>query len=81
MAQWEAGSCCCPRFTDEEAGALAHPAACPQSDSISPSESADGPKMPAPARSFIPGNALLWQGGPSGVAMSFAFLYTQFGFG
>lgn len=57
-ARWEVGSCSCPCFTDEESGALTHPVSCPRLCNNSPSESAASSEMPAPARGFIPGDAL-----------------------
>lgn len=76
-ARWEGGSCCCPRFADEESGGLAHPARCPRARGNSPSESAARPETPTPARGFIPGNNLcssLRQSSPSGLLRSSAFL-------
>jgi len=57
-AWWEVGGCCCPCFTDEECGAVAHPAPCPRLCRNSPSVAAAHPETPAPARGSVPGNAL-----------------------
>lgn len=58
VARWEVGSCFCPCFTDEESGALTHPACCPRLCSNSPSKSAADPEMSAPAQGIILVNAL-----------------------
>ena len=54
-APWEVGSCCCPRGTAEEWGALTQLGSCPWSCRNSAAEAAVKPETPAPAPRFISG--------------------------